>query len=76
MKNEKKKNLLQKIELGYCLDYIVRGVCIAILKLYCKNRREGCWIVLQPKGKLYCRIVLQEADWGKFVSQYNGLYCD
>ena len=57
MKNEKK--IVHKIELGYCPDCIVREVCIAILKLYCKNRREGWGLYCKRSEfglKLYCNI--------------------
>ena len=66
MKNEKKFCAeKKKIELGYCPNCIVREVCIAILKLYCKNRRLSC------RG-----IVLQERRiWLRSILQYRKLYC-
>ena len=45
MKNEKKKNLCRKIELGYCLDYIMRE------GLYCD-------MVIERLG-LYCNLGVQ-----------------
>ena len=40
-KNEKKN--CAKPFLGYCPNYIVRRICIAILKLYCKKQERRLW---------------------------------
>ena len=63
--------------------YCDNRFCIAMIKIVLQLRRLG-WAgsVLQYTGlyyreeELYCMIVLKEDGWGKFVSQYNRLYCD
>ena len=51
-----KKKMMQEPFLGYCPNYIVRRICIAILKLYCK-KQERRLVGLE----LYCNrgVVLQ-----------------
>ena len=61
----------------------------ATAQLYCEKKKKIVlqgWIVLQPRGKLYCdnrfciaiiEIVLQsrQLGWAGSVLQYIGLYC-
>ena len=47
--NNEKKNCTEPF-LGYCPNYIVRRICIAILKLYCKKQKRRMWDCIARKA--------------------------
>ena len=47
--NNEKKNCVEPF-LGYYPNYIMRRICIAILKLYCKKQERRLWDCIARKA--------------------------
>ena len=48
--NNEKKIICAEPFLGYCPNYIVRRICIEILKLYCKKQERMLWDCIARKA--------------------------